>query len=477
MSEEEMRYFELAKSLPNLLDKLNMEGSSLCDNEEFVKICLKTNISAISFASERLRSKKSIMYRVIKKDLTLYKEASESLLKKKSFAQFMARVNISSSYFEEYFNKDWVHDKKIMGKLLGVSGYYFSILPEELKADKKWLLALVKKSNGFVFRFFEKSLKNDKEFVLQALKCRASYRDIGSALYSDEDVLREALKNESCFLYASEQLRSNKEVVKRVLKLNPGSYADLSEEFKNDKELLVLALETCNKEKKPIGFLEFIPNELRTKEIAQMSVELGVNWLFYFKKYNDDESLVLKVLAREGELIDYVSERLRKKYSVVLTSILNNGQALSKVEKEFRENYLLCYKALKDYPWIYSMLSEKLKDDKELAKIVIKQEGELVRYSSERLRNDLSIILLGQNRSILRFASDKVQKSIYYAKQRLESDISESDVEKDKKCILWLMKNRNEKECKEFLKSIDYEDLGIVGASSVKKPRSIFKGL
>lgn len=460
---EKEHYFILAKNVPDLLEKLSKEGSALCDDEEFVKVCLKTNYNAISFASERLRSKKRIIYPIIERDISLYKEAGESLLRSKSFARFMSRLNYSSSYFKNYFDMDWVGDRRIMGKLINVSGYYFSILSPQLKADKKWLLKLVGATNGFVFKFFENSLKNDKEFVLEAIKNRAPYRDIGKSLFSDEDVLREALKNESCFGRASENLRSNKEVAKWVLECDGNSYSHLSEDLKRSKEMLLLAINSCNKKAQRIRFLPVIPKELKTKEVAFLCIEFGEECLENFKHLKDDKEFVLKVVSKEGSSIRYASERLRNDYLVVFAAVSSDGSAIAKVGSKFRENYFFCYKALRNYPWVYSDLSEKIKDDPVLAKMVIKEDATLIRNSSERIKNDLSIVRLGIRNNIFKNTGELAQKSIYYARQRLGiTSVNEISAITDEKCILWLFDNKNEKECSDFLKSINYENLGVL---------------
>lgn len=453
----------LAKNTKNLLKAMHLKKSPWCDDEQFVVECLKAEPHALRYASERLRGKKSIVYPVIKRSSDLYVYASEDLKVQKDFVLLMAKCDKYSSFFSSKIEKKWVHDKEVMMHLIDKDGIYFDYLPKDLRTDEDFLLKLIRKCPN-TFANFDRSTRSNKSFVIKALKAGADYIDIAWSLKKDEEVLFEALKkNTNFFSNASEKLRSDRLVALMALEFDGNLYRYLSDDLRGEKDLLLLAIKSCAVKNEQINFSDKIPEKLKTKDVALLCASRDSGLLRSFYKFVDDKDVVMEALKSNGEMLSFVSDECQMDPKIALIAAKSGGKSWACGSEKYKTNIFYCYKALQNYAWIYVHLSEKQKDEPFLAHLVIKEDGSLIRHSSERIRDDLIMVYMALNYGLENFEciiGPKVKKCVEFAMLDLERGPNAFSTSIKEDSLKWFVKNLKTKEYQDFLKSIDYEDLG-----------------
>lgn len=146
-------------------------------------------------------------------------------------------------------------DEKFILRLCFLNYDYIQYASEELKADKKLLLEIIKQSPNIDYSktFIEhisNELKGDEELVLAILNkgLQSAIYHVSPTLKADEEFML-LLCSQSPFFgrFISSELKSNKRFIKKIVKMNPINLWVASEEINNDKsfilELLLLKID------------------------------------------------------------------------------------------------------------------------------------------------------------------------------------------------------------------------------------------
>jgi len=109
------------------------------------------------------------------------------------------------------------------------------------------------------------------------------------------------------------------------------------------------------------------------------------------KEYKKDKDFMLKLIHVNSMSFNYVDETLLEDKSFLLKAVKENGNILYSLSKTF-------------------------KNDEEIVKAAIKNTPQSLQFASDRIKNKKEIVLLALNlsndRSLLKFASKKIQKEL-----------------------------------------------------------------
>ncbi len=139
--------------------------------------------------------------------------------------------------------------------------------------------------------------------------------------------------------------------------------------------------------KKNVNLLHYVSEEiLNDKEFALKIVEMNGFSLFYFKNFHDDFDVCLTAIKTSGCVLRYVSDRLK-------------------------DNEELAYEAVSKRSFGLMYVSDRLKDNHRIVKTSIENNGRTLFYASLRLRDNLEIIKLAMENDIYSFSciSDNVK--------------------------------------------------------------------
>ena len=188
-------------------------------------------------------------------------------------------------------------DATFCAPLLDKNPYLLSYLSDTLKSNRDIVLVAVKR-NGYVLQFVSKPLRNDADIVREAVKDSTSSFEYASNEIRNNEAFVLALLDEVQSSYDRQQMLryiSNLNILVKVIKKDPHGLNSLSNEFRNNRDLALVALSQNG------SVLKNLSSELK-----------------------DDKELVLATLNAENysvtykrELLSYASRRLQNDASLL----------------------------------------------------------------------------------------------------------------------------------------------------------------
>lgn len=141
-----------------------------------------------------------------------------------------------------------------------------------------------------------------------------------------------------------------------------------------------------------------IPEELKKDRdfVLKMIQRDGSLLEIVSEEFKNDKNLILeadKKIFTQFRALEYASDEIKDDRDVVLHSVSRNGKTLKFASERLQNDKEIAYKAVENSKYAYPFVGKKLKDDKELALIAITNDNYLYQNLSKELQNDLNIIL------------------------------------------------------------------------------------
>lgn len=385
---------------------LETADEAIRDNEQLVNIALQ-NSFCFQHASERLRSNKATVLVAVANDSLAIQYASEEL--RDDYDVAMAAVQT-----KPYSDFDWAdclegrsYNPERLGGLSAVSS--------RLRDNFDVVLASVQ-TNSYSLKFASDRLRDNDEIVLEALKS-SNYRALAVAserFRSDRDIAAAAVAAGS--ISAVKKSLLNRELVILALTNDPYCLSDLPSKWREDDEIIKLKiaadgmyLENATEkqradfeivklaiENNPLS-LKFASPKIKNKEqLFEIAVSCGL--LLPEKKFSN-EKLVLKnfsnmKLDNERGSADpklfydnwYSGDWLKKIIKLhpasrdIAAAALECKSPRPKEEyfplfsEELRNDVSFCCAAIRSSSYIYKMLPEELRSNRDIALTFIESD-------------------------------------------------------------------------------------------------------
>ena len=228
---------------------------------------------------------------------------------------------------------------------------------------------------------------------------------------SERDKVKEKLKHYPYLLaYADDKYKDDEELVLLAIKKNGRILKYASERLQNNEKLVNIAVGTNG------AALAYASERLKDDDdIVSMAIDSYGTYLQYAsKRLQDDDDIVMDALRSNGANLQYASERLRDDKWYVNLAIKNNSSALEYASKRLQNDKALVLLSVRTYSSNLAYASNKLQDDKEIVLEAVKQDGKALRYASKRLKNDKEIVsvALKSDASNLVYASKAIQERL-----------------------------------------------------------------
>lgn len=166
----------------------------------------------------------------------------ENIKKNKDYILYaITRFNVPLRYIDKE-----IMDQDIAIHAIEKNDYNTNYLTDILR-DNEAVMTLAIEKNGEYLRNASSRLKNDKDLVLKAIEKSGSYLMYASASLRDNvEVIKKALKTKKAIkdLNLGANSLNNEELAKIMLQNLGENYQFLSEELKNKKELILLAIKS-----------------------------------------------------------------------------------------------------------------------------------------------------------------------------------------------------------------------------------------
>lgn len=287
-------------------------------------------------------------------------------------------VKIERKYYPEYFSYDVVMNDMVIKELID---YYSSesntMKLIELALSEKYGFLLL---NDYFKDYCYKNAFDENHFALLPAEIRSdnNYLKIllsknGNLLSllteeqkDDAELVYIAIRNKpESFLFASEKIRNNKIIVNLALEKNGNSLEHTTEEIKKNRDLVLVAL------KQNYNSLRFAAADLL-----------------------DDKEFIKTCMIIKGETYKYASVRLRNDVDMIMSLIARDKDAYKFIDpKILDDNPDVCEALLNRNGYTLQIMPSFIKSDKRLVSVAVKtSSAETARFADLSIREDLEFM-------------------------------------------------------------------------------------
>ena len=389
MNKLQVKYFNLLQEYSNEVSEANYPYSEkagqypethpfenapaeILDDEEFMLDCLEIDDECFKFCSYRLRDKKDFVMKALNYAGPEYDKVGDKLkndfdilksLKIKDFSKYGHDILINenkllqlikNSNYKDFTNYQWLSIRGISKK----KNFFLNLLDDSYNAE-------------FCLKWADNSLKNDFNFISKCIS-----------------------KNARSIKFANKNINKFEKLVLKAIKKDGEILKSLGSQFLNNKKVILLAAETNGE------VYKYINKSLRNdKQIAFKCLLKDPQMLrLANKKFKSNKNLILKLIKKDFKCFKYIDKKLKSDTQVLKTVILNTSFG-SGDEYKIPSSYLsklgnrnLIKFAIKKSEWWFHNLSNKYKNDKEIALLTVKKSDYQYKYVGEKLKKDNDIL-------------------------------------------------------------------------------------
>ena len=329
-----------------------------------------------------------------------------SILKINNKNELINYINKENITEKKYSREDLVDE--VIVDLISTNPIFFKYLPSNYINNN--LINKVLKKNKKLYQYLDNKMQEDRSIIKNTLKSKGHF-NCDSILEDIHNIIKEKYKGDL-------------ELLKLLFKNSPNYFKMHIDEYKDNKEIALLALGVNDDSlgifdllsprlKKDIDIVkkccrykpynnydkDFIKLYADNKEIALYATNFAKNYYIgdILENLSDtlksNKEIVLKFVKKAGCALKYASEELRNDKKIVLEAIKQNDNAIEYAAEELRNNKEFVLKLVKLKGCMLCYVSEELQNDKEVVMASVKQDGDAIKYASEELRNDKEIVM------------------------------------------------------------------------------------
>ncbi|EFC36692.1 predicted protein [Naegleria gruberi] len=346
------------------------------------------------YAAESLRSDRDFVLEIVKKKGDSLRDVSPQFKKDREIVYDAVKSGRALQYADPIFWKD----REIATLAVSKDAHSLSSLTD-LKEDREFILNCISGANNF-FTFLDyvnSSLANDNDFIDELLDIQCKYSN--AMWYSKEDF--KALNasrqkrivniDPACFENIShDELKTDRQLILDCILSERKVLENLNEEFRNDRELIRLAV------KQHYGALEYASDELKNDRELVLEAILfdSTNFTFASKELRMDTEILECTIIKDSTFLEYAPESVRRDREFVLRAIRNSFNTISQYfGYNLKEDRDLILEHAKRTGSIET-LPQEFKQDREIVLTAIQLYGSEFKYASRSLLNDRELLII-----------------------------------------------------------------------------------
>ena len=330
-------------------DALKNASKELQNDEEVVLAAVSNRGSALEYASAQMKSNKTIVLAAVKE---------------KGYALEFASENLKGDY-------------EVV--LTAVAGWGRALkYAKRGLNDNETIVNAAIKNDPLAIVYATSRYKRKRENILKAIK---EYKDIDVNLYyqfkysmsaelinivkyymNDKEVL---LEFASCnygqfsdFLDTLNVWKKNDiDIVTTHVKANPDSYRNLSTKFKQNIDVVEKAIEGGY----PVDLVD--PKYINNRNLIFKSVNVVGCHLGRYPDYQDDDEIVFAAVKKDGNALEFASDRLKNNKFIVTEAVKNVAQAFYHASEDLKQNIDFQIELLKVNPFVINYACKDLQKD------------------------------------------------------------------------------------------------------------------
>jgi len=291
---------------------LRWADDSLKKDFKFLDRCISQNPKTIKYISRNIQKFDKLVLKAIKKEGELLRYTGQKFLNNKQFI-----LIASKSYGEiyKYIKKSLRNDYDILLRCILQDPQMLRLADKKIKKNKKIILRLIKK-DFTSFKYIDKKLKLDYDIlksVILNLKFGSGDEYKSAAPYlsklGNRNLIKLAIKKDGFWLdKLSEKYKKDKEIALLAVKNYYGHFSDISENLKKDNDVLEAATKCFLK-----GYTNFKTKKKEKNDINDLDrhhfIHKDLYWYIYYKvnphKKNNKTVCVDGVRIRADGVFDH----------------------------------------------------------------------------------------------------------------------------------------------------------------------------
>jgi len=430
----------------------------LLDNKEFITEAVGQNGLLLKYASKKLKGDFDTVLKAVQQNGDAFEFASENLKNNKDII-YAAIISAKSSVLK-FVPEKFLSIKKLILEAIKYRPEELVYAADKLKNDLLFLVKCVK-TNHRAYLYIPKQFIYDSELFLALLSKLFGHSYVsGRKHYSFESLVDQTLEfNSTIFEYIPIEYRRNRNIALKAIKLddNTITYKILNEEFKNDRQFVLISLALTNRysiktlyEELPAHFkndivviklilslydnmFDEIPNEIiKTNDIDLANIKKTCKDYSSFsnKKYesfsealkNNREIAIISIIKSMGSDFEFLPYYLKKDIEIIRLSLFLNGEVINDMPNKIKDNNDYALIAIKSKGSALRFLSDKYKKDKEFVFKALKN-GASIEYLDENFKNDKEIVRKAteNNWREFEFASDSLRNDKVLIQQVIQA--------------------------------------------------------
>ena len=275
--------------------------------------------------------------------------------------------------------------------------------PEELKADKEFMLQIVRVCPAQYYKTLPASLQKDPDLFHAALSSVAVGADYEFFEHMPEE-LRESedlqfwQKTVSTmgrsYEIVPEELRKNRDITLAALKdrrFGGSIIMNVPEELKADREIV---METFLSALQGFGaYVHQMTAEAKGwKMVKSLRSQLGIDKKVV-RTYRNDREVAIKAVQVNGHALYFASQRLRNDRDIVQLAVGNNGLALRHASRKFRNDKDIVLQAVQNQGKALKYASRKLRGDRDVVLAAVQNDKKSFKHALKKMRVDPAILI------------------------------------------------------------------------------------
>ena len=218
----------------------------------------------------------------------------------------------------------------------------YEYLSDRLKLNELLASQFIQK-NPYCFDKIHDSFKSNRAFILNAIANNSKVIDYIAPIFQkdQEIVLLAAQSYPGAYAYylslAPPDFFKNKSNVIEIVSKYPMAIQQLSEDLKNDKEIVRAAI------RKNAAAAKYSPALQTDREFALEMIAINGEVIHYLEQFSKDEKFALECVKRNGLHLQFFQDSIRNNKHIVLEAYNQNGEAIF-----FASNALMKDKEIED---------------------------------------------------------------------------------------------------------------------------------
>jgi serine/threonine protein kinase len=396
--------------MPEYQTPLQFASKEIQNNKNLVLISIKANGMAFNHASQELQKDGDVILAFLKVRRTSDTNISEI----KCGPDVMCKLVSFKGDILKYASEEYKNNPSIVLSAVKQNGISLKYASNELRNNLKIVLAAVK-SDGLSLEYASEELRNNQDIVLNAVKKSESSLIFASETLKNDKkiVLTAIMKKGNLLKHASDGLRNDQELVLVAVKNDGNALEFASENLKNNEKIISIAIQNG-------VFLKFIPKKLQTREIVLFTVENQKLTSFddLSDEFKEDKEIILKGLCNKCHDIQFLSKKLLNDEEIILKSIVYKKNNIIYASDELKNDVEFFKSVLDVHIFLIEFAPDKIKNNREISKMVVKY-GELLEYLSKEMQNEPEIVFsaIKSCTSAFEFASDELKNDKNFVKR------------------------------------------------------------